>query len=182
MNKSNKLLKLTMAASFAAVSIVIDVFFKQVLGIENFGLPFHAIPTVIGSIVLGPFYGVLIALVSDVLGVTISGKSFLPLFMVGAFFWGLLPGLFLHKRYSVFKLALVLPLTYLLASSANTFALDFYGFASGDFTWLLLRKAFIPLNSIIMIVIIKDVYYKMTPFYQDFGLTPQARPISIKTK
>ena len=165
--------KLTLAASLAAVSIVIDVFFKYALGISNFGLPFYAIPIVLGSIILGPVYGAIMGFVGDGIGVMIAGQGYLPYFVIGPMVWGILPGLFLHKKYKPYKLAYVVPLTYLVVSLSNTFALYMHFGIETTLALLVLRMVLIPFNSIIIFVIVKDVHRKLIPFHEQYSLSTQ---------
>ena len=52
MKKATELQKLLIAVALISISIAIDVIFKRLIPIETFGLPFYAIPIVLGSIVL----------------------------------------------------------------------------------------------------------------------------------
>lgn len=173
MNGNKQLQKIVLAASLAAVSVVIDVFFKYALGIQNFGLPFYAIPIIIGSIILGPIYGVIMAVIGDGVGVMISGYGYLPMFVLAPIVWGGLPGLFLHKNYSKFKLAYLIPLTYLLASLSNTFAMYIHFDRQTTLALLVLRMGLIPFNSVIIYMVTKDVFQKLLPFSEAFILKPQ---------
>ena len=164
--------KLALAAILAATSVVIDVFFKQLLAIQNFGVPFYAIPIVIGSIILGPLYGVIMSLTSDALGVMISGYGYLISFALAPIMWGLIPGLFMYKRYTPYRLAYVIPLTYLFASLSNTLAMYIEFGRETTIATLAIRLIFIPLNSVLMFYVIKDVYAKLTPFHEKFTLQP----------
>lgn len=165
--------KMVLAASLAAISILIDVFFKFVLNIQNFGLPFYAIPIIFGSIILGPSYGVMIAIVGDVIGVVTANQTFLPFFMLGAIMWGLIPGLILHKKYTVTRLVWVIPLTYISASLSNTLALMIHFDIQTTISLLVLRMSLIPFNSIIIFFIIKDILFKLNPFFERFEFIPQ---------
>ncbi len=173
MNGSKQLQKLVLAASLAAVSVVIDVFFKYALNIQNFGLPFYAIPIILGSIILGPFYGIGMAVVGDAIGVVISGQIYLPLFVLAPIMWGLIPGLLLHKRYTPFKLSYVVPLSYLFASLSNTLALYIYFGNHAAFALLIPRLALIPFNSVIIFILVRDANQKLLPFSERFNLQIQ---------
>ncbi len=165
--------KMVLAASLAAISIIIDVFFKFVLNIQNFGLPFYAIPIIFGSIILGPSYGVMIALVGDVIGVVTANQAFLPFFVLGPIMWGLIPGLILHKKYTVHRLVWVVPLTYLLASLSNTLALMIHFDVQTTLSLLVIRMSLIPFNSVIIFFLVKDIHLKLIPFFERFDLKPQ---------
>jgi ECF transporter S component (folate family) len=173
MKKSNiQIQKLALAAILAATSVVIDVFFKQLIGIQNFGVPFYAIPIVMGSIILGPHYGVLMSLASDAIGVTIAAQGYLISFALAPVMWGLIPGLLMYKRYSNYRLAYVIPLTYLFASLSNTLAMYIEFGRETTFATLAIRVLFIPINSVIIFYVIKDIYHKLSPFHEKFTLKP----------
>ena len=173
MKQSIYVQKMVLAASLAAISIMIDVFFKFVLNIQNFGLPFYAIPIIFGSIILGPSYGVMIALVGDVIGVVTANQTFLPLFVFGPIMWGLIPGLILHKKYVIHRLAWVIPLTYLCASLSNTLALMIHFDVQTTISLLVIRMSLIPFNSVIMFFLVKDMLLKLNPFFERFEFRPQ---------
>lgn len=163
MKKNREVQNLVLAAIFAAISIMINMFFKFIINMPNFGLPFYAIPIILGGVILGPGYGALIGLVSDVAGVFAVGGDFLPLFMIRSILWGLVPGILMYKKYSNFKLAWVILFTYLLASLSNTFAMYVHFDAKTSFALLFLRLGLIPFNSVIMFFIIRDIYKKLEP-------------------
>ncbi len=173
MNGNKQLQKLALAASLAAVSVVIDVFFKYALGIQNFGLPFYAVPIILGSIILGPAYGVIMAFVGDGIGVILANQGYLPMFVLAPVMWGLVPGIFLHKRYTAYKLAYVVPLTYLLASLSNTLALYIHFGMQTTIALLVLRVGLIPFNSVIIYMVVKDIHLKLLPFSERFNLQIQ---------
>jgi riboflavin transporter len=173
MNRNNQIQRLVLAASLAAVSVVIDVFFKYALNIQNFGLPFYAVPIILGSIILGPVYGMAMAFVGDAIGVVVSNQGYLPMFVLAPIVWGVLPGLFLHKKYSAHKLAYVIPVTYILASLSNTLALFIHFGMETTMALLLLRMAFIPFNSIVIFFVVKDLYHKLLPFHERYNLSTQ---------
>ena len=161
MKKHDLLVRVLFAVSLTAISVVIDVFFKFVLNISNFGLPFYAIPLVIGSMMLGPIFGGAMALIADGLGVLMSGYVYLPLFTIAALAWGIIPGLIIRKKYNVVKLSIAVLISYLMASLANSFALYFYYGAGTTFLTLVLRLSLLPLNSVIILMITKDLYKRL---------------------
>lgn len=170
MRNNVMLQKLVLGASLTAVSVVIDAFFKVVLNVQNFGLPFYAIPLIIGGIILGPLYGGIMGFVGDAIGIFMTGGTYLPLFVISAILWGFIPGLVLHKKFSAINLAWVVVLTYLLASTANTFAMLFYWPREATFAWFILRMTLIPFNSLIIFTIVKDLHKKMLPFFERYAL------------
>jgi len=118
-----ELKKFTFAAMLAAISVVIDVIVKQLIGTNTIGTAYYAIPIIIAAIFLDVKYSVVIAILADAVGVILAGQTFLPLFMVGPMIWGLIPGLLLNKNSNLFKIIAVLLITHLLVTSANSFAL-----------------------------------------------------------
>lgn len=118
-----ELKKFTFAAMLAAISVVIDVLVKQLIGTNTIGTAYYAIPIVIAAMFLGVKYSVVIAILADAVSVILAGQTFLPLFMVGPIIWGLIPGLLLNKNSDLFKIIIVLLITHLLVTSANSIAL-----------------------------------------------------------
>lgn len=169
METHKALKRLALAAVFTAISIAIDVFFKYVLGLTNFGVPFYAIPLVFGSILLGPIYGVLMSVIGDAVGVFLSGYGYLPLFVLAPIFWGLMPGLLMRKQHNDWaRLAVTLFITYVLASVANTFSIYYYFGQGSAMATLYVRIGLIPFNTIIMFFIIKELQVKLRPISDRF--------------
>ena len=171
MRNNNQLQKLVLGASLTALSVVIDVFFKVLLQIPNFGLPFYAIPLIIGAILLGPLYGGIMALVGDAIAVLVVGVGYLPLFALGSMMWGVVPGLLLYKRYNHFRLAGTIFLSYLMASSINTYAITVYFTVQASIPWFILRMTLIPFNSLIIFVVVKDLHKKLIPLFERYELS-----------
>lgn len=170
MNKNIVLKKVILASSFTTMSVVIDVFFKSILNISNFGLPFYAIPVVLGSIILGPIYGIGIALIADAFGVMMSGYVYLPLYALAAIFWGLIPGLLIRGEVRKPRLIISIFLAYLLANMSNTFA-NYYYFGFGTaLTTLALRLALLPFNAVIIYYVTYDVNIRLQTLITRFQL------------
>lgn len=173
MNQNIVLKKIILASSFTAMSVVIDVFFKSILNISNFGLPFYAIPIVLGSIILGPIYGIGIALIADAFGVMMSGYAYLPLYALAAVFWGLIPGLFNQGKISKAKLIVSIFVAYLFANMSNTFA-NYYYFGYGTaLTTLAIRLSLLPFNAVIIYYVTYDVGIRLQTFIQKYQLINQ---------
>lgn len=189
MKQNIDLKKMILASFLAALSIAIDASIKAILGVQTFGLPFHNIPIIYASIVLGPIYGLGIAIIGDVLGLLLAGQIvyFAPWFMLAPIAWGLIPGLLLHKKYDRRKLIFVVGITHLIATVANTFGLlindlvQTHGFF--DYSWKdgtvvatiitrLLRRIpsfFLILpNAFILSAITNRLYERLDPFTSEF--------------
>ncbi len=168
MRRKNELKKLMFAVALTAISVVIDVMFRYYVPIETFGLPFYAIPLVIGSIVLGPTYGVMMALIADALAVLIGPYSYLPIYALAAVSWGLIPSLIVGKNYSLVKMSIGVICAYLLANISNTFA-NFYYFGSATaMASLLIRMLLIGPFSIVIILLTHTVYQRMSKMYPNY--------------
>lgn len=115
--------KITFATMLAAISVLIDILFKSVIGTNTIGTAYYAIPIIIAAIFLGFKYSVVIAILADAVGVILAGQTFLPLFMVGPLIWGLLPGLLLNKKSNLFKIIVITFITHILVTTSNSFAL-----------------------------------------------------------
>lgn len=173
MRNNVQIQKLVLAASLTAVSVVIDAFFRIILNIQGFGLPFYAIPLIIGGIILGPLYGGIMGFVGDALGVFMTGGTYLPFFVIAAILWGVVPGIFLYKKYSTLRLAMVLVITYLLASTSNTIAMLIYWPREVTVAWFILRMTLIPFNSIIIFVLVNDTHKKLIPYIERYSFVKE---------
>jgi len=113
------------------------------------------------------------AFVGDGIGVILANQGYLPMFVLAPMMWGLVPGIFLQKRFTAYKLAYVVPLTYLLASLSNTLALYIHFGMHTTIALLVLRVGLIPFNSVIIYMVVKDVHMKLLPFSERFNLQIQ---------
>lgn len=147
------LYRLTCAAILAALSIVLNVFFRTIIPNDLFGIPLFALPLIIGSILLGPFYGGVMGLTVDVISFSLIGTgNFLFLFTLSRIVWGALPGLFyLNTNLKSKKIVLVLGifLTHVTVTGLNTLAL-FIHFNSGAFATLPLRIIMVTPNVVFL--------------------------------
>jgi ECF transporter S component (folate family) len=167
--------RLTLAATLTALSVVIDVLFKQFVPADMkniFGLPFYAMPLIIGSMLLGPIYGVLMAITADFLAVLAAGDAYLPLFVIAAIWWGFLPGI-INKNFKSFYMMLVTVLiAHLLATISNSLAILAYGFAEGEvlFWTTLVKVGLIPVNTFILSFIVYQINLRLEPMYLDLTI------------
>ncbi len=168
MNNTKHIQRLTLAASLSSISIVIDILFKSLVQSTSFGLPFYAIPLILGSIILGPGYGLFMALVSDLVGVSFAGQGYLPLFALSAVAWGVIPGVLIRRTFKPQVLALAVFLAYFAATTLNTIAILYYFGRIEALSMLALRLSLIFFNSVIIFHFVKDAYVKLTPFYEKF--------------
>ena len=171
MKKSRELQKLVLASSLVAISIVIDIFFKQILSFNNFGVPFYAIPIIYGSIVLGPIYGLIMGYVSDLVGfVAFPNGAYAFIFALGAMLWGFLPGLFLYRKYDRTKLVFVLIFTHILVTIANTLGLLTFLSRESALASLTVRLTMIPINVVIITLLVHALQEKLNPVLIDMQI------------
>lgn len=167
MNRNVKFLAL--AGVLTALSIALDVIVKQVIPAANFGLPYYAIPLIIGSIVLGPVYGLMMGFVSDFIGFQLAPNGdYIFLFAFSAMAWGLIPGLLLKTKSSVYRIALVLLITHVVATATNTGAMFAYGWGAYAMASLTLRLWMLPVNVVILTMITFLLNKRLQPVYEDF--------------
>jgi ECF transporter S component (folate family) len=171
MKKGKELQKLVLASSLVAISIVIDIFFKQVLSFNNFGVPFYAIPIIYGSIILGPVYGLIMGYVSDLVGfVAFPNGAYAFIFALGAMLWGLIPGLFLFKKFDKVKLVMVIAFTHVLVTIANTIGLLTFLSTETALASLTIRLTMIPVNVVIITLLVSSLYQKLLPVLIDMQI------------
>jgi ECF transporter S component (folate family) len=180
MNLTHPIQRLTLAAVLTSLSIVIDVISKMLIASPTFGLPFYAIPLILGSIILGPIYGGLMAIIGDTLGVFIAGVGYLPFFVFAPIAWGVIPGLLLKKHFSTFKLLIAVMISYLFATTSNTFAIFFYFGRMAAYSTLALRLVFAIFNTLIIFNVVKDIYIRLLPLHERYRHQIYIDPSKVK--
>jgi len=87
--RNQSLRVLTFAGMLTALSFVLKLY----LSFTTFDLriTFYEIPILIGSIFLGPLYGLFIAIASDFVYITLAGFPFSPFMALSAAMWGVIP-------------------------------------------------------------------------------------------
>lgn len=122
-SKRELIFKITLAAVFMALAIVLKSFS---ITTGQMRLGFYEIPVVLSGMALGPLFGSLVGLGSDLIYSLSSGYSFSPIMMCSAIMWGFIGSLFYKKhmklRYS-FLLCLV---ASVLATTINSLQLYIY--------------------------------------------------------
>lgn len=121
-----ELKKFVFAAMLAAISVILNAFFKTIIAIDTIGTAFYAIPIIIACIFLDLRHSLLVALVSDVVGVLLSPFPFMFIFTFGTLAWGLIPKLLKAKHNNVVKLGIIIFVTHLVVTLINSFAIYFH--------------------------------------------------------
>ena len=167
MNRSVKFLAL--AGILTALSVALDVLVKQVVPVLNFGLPYYAIPLIIGGIILGPVYGLMMGFVSDFIGFQLAPQGdYILLFSISAMAWGFFPGLLLKHKSGLIKITLVLLFTHIFATLSNTGAMFLYGWGDYAMASLPLRLWMLPVNVIILSLVTLVLNNRLQHIYEDF--------------
>jgi len=167
MKKSVKFLAL--AGVLTALSVAIDVVIKQFMPSNNFGLPYYAIPLIIGGIVLGPVYGLMMGFVSDFIGFQLAPQGdYILLFALSAMAWGFIPGMLLKRKSGLERILLVLFLTHVFTTASNTGAMFLYGWGEYAMASLALRLWMLPVNVSFISVIVFYLNTRLQPVYDDF--------------
>lgn len=143
----NKVYKLTLSAVLAALSVVLKLAFDLWIRVDFFGFPFYSIPLIISGLLLGPYYALLIGFVADTIGGLILG--YLPLFVFSTLAWSVIPCL-LTKEIKGIKWWVVIFLTYLIATTFNTFAIWIHFSWAGAIGSLMARLLLLPGFSLII--------------------------------
>lgn len=166
----NPIHKLTLGAILAALSVVLKLTLEMWIKLPGFGLPFYGIPLILAGLYLGPFYGLIVAIVADTTFGVIQG--YLPLYVISSIAWGLIPSLF-KRRKSVAYWVFIIMLTYIVATLGNTLANYVHFGAKVMFATLYYRLALIPLLSPFIAIITKLIYERTIAHLYFLDVKPQ---------
>lgn len=159
MNKNrNIILKITLGAMFAALSVIINLGFDLWLNLETFGFPFYGIPLILAGVFLGPKYAIIIAIVSD----TTFGlaKGYYPWFVFSTIAWALVPSL-MKARNNRFYWMFTIIITYVFATLLNTFAMLMNFSRTAAFANLWLRVGLIIPFGIVIGIISNHLFIRL---------------------
>lgn len=120
-----------LAGLLAAMAFVLKLYFS--ITTFDIRLTFYEIPVLIGSVVLGPFLGGVIAFASDFAYITLAGFPFSFLLAFSAVVWGIVPGLMI-KKGSIKTLIPVVFIVSILTLGINTAQLYIW---TGNAVWVL---------------------------------------------
>lgn len=193
MKNKRHIIRIALSALFIAVSIILMRLFVFPAGPTPFRLSLGNVPIILGGILLGPIYGVIIGFGADIIGANLfPSGTFLVFPLISSILYGLIPGLFfmlLKKIRTKNKFPLVYPLVivlfaivliYFSAQSSIKYPFSF----SGDQAWVLtpLSKTITIVVAVIVAVLLlgglfltekklkqKDTYQNVLP--SDFALT-----------
>lgn len=154
----DRVVKITLSAALAALSVVMKLAFDVWIRTDFFGFPFYSIPLILAGLLLGPYYALLIGFVAD----TISGLylGYLPLFVFSTISWAVIPCLFTRETKGV-KWWIAIFLTYLIATLFNTFAIWIHFSWAGAIGSLAVRLSVLPAFSLLISLISGYVYERL---------------------
>ena len=89
-------------------------------------LGFYEVAVFLAGITLGPLYGGLVGLGSDLVYSLTSGYSFSVIMMISAIMWGLIGGLLHNRKISYFKILIYCIIANVTATSINSVQLYIY--------------------------------------------------------
>lgn len=160
--------ELTFAGMFAALAVLLSIY-PFTFYLPDFSrITFREIPIFLCSFTLGPVWGGLCALVSDLIGTFISnsGNAWNPMFAASAVLTGVLPGLLFRYVFKKEKLTLattlsIIPVNIAVALFLNTFWFQLLGFTGGMPFWayLLIRRLWlVAVMTVIQIIAVRALY------------------------
>jgi ECF transporter S component (folate family) len=156
--RNQSLRVLTFAGMLTALSFVLKLY----LSFTTFDLriTFYEIPILIGSIFLGPLYGLFIAIASDFVYITLAGFPFSPFMALSAAMWGVIPFVLKNRVDRPFILFGVIAITSLIAFSLNSYQLYLW---TGSGMWALfpLRLLIVILKWPLQVMIVKILYQRL---------------------
>lgn len=158
------LYKTILTATFSSLAIIISVFSAMIgLQTSNFRLPTYTIPIIISSLYLGPIYGFLTAIITDIgIGLT-NGSGYLIMFLFSKIGWGVFPGL-INKKYSLIKLSITIILSYIWASSLNSLAIYIHFGKHTAISTFALRITTLLMFSPLLIIITHFLYITISTY------------------
>lgn len=159
----NKTRKITLTGIFLALAILLPFVTGQIPEFGKMLTPMH-FPVIIGSLFVGPIYGLIIGVVSPILRQLLFGMPPFPMSVMMAIelgAYGLLTGLVFTKLkqvvkneivsiYSALLIAMVVgrvlfALSLMMFTGANNFLVVFFGTFTGSFIGILLQLVLIPI-------------------------------------
>ena len=169
--RSESVRRLTFAALFAALAIVLSVFPFTFYLPSGSRITFREIPIFLCSFSLGPMFGGLCAFVADLCGtfITNSGKNWDVLFALNSFLTGILPGVLFkyvfHRQSSMLYISSsIIPVNILVSWFLSTLWLHVNPVYSAAFSgipfWahLLFRLLLVASLTTVQIIAVRYLY------------------------
>lgn len=160
--------QVTFAGMFAALAALLSIY-PFTFYLPDFSrITFREIPIFLCTFTLGPVWGGLCAIVSDLLGTFISnsGNAWNPMFALSAVLTGVLPGVLFRYVFKKEKLLLattlsIVPVNIAVSLFLTTLWFQILGFTGGMPFWayLLIRRLWlVAVMTVIQIVVVRALY------------------------
>lgn len=166
----NKTRVLTYTAMLVALSVICNIF-DVPLGIGDLKISFSYIPTMVAGVFMGPYVGLAVGLIGDVLGLLIKPQGpWIPLITLGSALMGLIPGLIfmIKKGNPYFKLALSFAAVFLICTCTINSIGIFLTYLRGKKTfWVWMFTSRLPAQPIIVAVnavLLFSIYYPLKKY------------------
>lgn len=167
MNKNLKYITLT--AILTAISIILDVIMKLMIGSSVFGTPLYALPLIIISIFINPVYGLAAGFISDYVGFMISPNgNYAIIFALSAAMWGFIPGIISRYKSKWYLIILGIFVAHVFSTASNTLALWIQVGEKTAKNLLWLRISMIPLNVLVLSTLTIIINHRLHPVYEIF--------------
>ncbi len=115
--------KITLSAIFIALATVLKSFS---ITTGEMRLGFYEVPVFLSGIILGPLFGSLVGLGSDMIYSLSSGYSFSPIMMCSAVMWGFIGSLFYNKKVKLYQAFILCLIASIVATTINSLQLYIY--------------------------------------------------------
>lgn len=122
-SKKDIIFKITLSAIFIALATVLKSFS---ITTGEMRLGFYEIPVFLSGIILGPLFGSLVGLGSDMIYSLSSGYSFSPIMMCSAVMWGFIGSLFYNKKVKLYQTFILCLIASIVATTINSLQLYIY--------------------------------------------------------
>lgn len=160
--------QVTFAGMFAALAALLSIY-PFTFYLPDFSrITFREIPIFLCTFTLGPVWGGLCAIVSDLLGTFISnsGNAWNPMFALSAVLTGVLPGVLFRYVFKKEKLLLattlsIVPVNIAVSLFLTTLWFQMLGFTGGMPFWayLLIRRLWlVTVMTVIQIAVVRALY------------------------
>ncbi|TLG74181.1 folate family ECF transporter S component [Culicoidibacter larvae] len=108
MKDSIRIRKIAVAGLMIALSVVLG-YISIVIIPGTVVISFKQVPILVGGIFLGPFYGIIIGAITDLLNLLFSGQfaTFNPMYTIQAMLIGLCGGLLYRKKLTWFNITII---------------------------------------------------------------------------
>ena len=122
-SKKDIIFKITLSAIFIALATVLKSFS---ITTGEMRLGFYEVPVFLSGIILGPLFGSLVGLGSDMIYSLSSGYSFSPIMMCSAVMWGFIGSLFYNKKVKLYQAFILCLIASIVATTINSLQLYIY--------------------------------------------------------